>query len=114
LISPFIGGFLFELEEIHMELLFVYGTLQDSAVQERLIGRTVTGTPDVLEGFFKSSMSMTEGIYPLVIPRHGHEVNGLVLEITIEELLAMDVYETSAYRRVRVPLRSGRETWVYA
>ena len=97
-----------------MELLFVYGTLQDPAVQQRLIGRTVIGTPDTLEGFFKSSMSMTEGIYPLVIPRHGHEVNGLVLEITLEELLAMDVYETSAYRRVRVPLRSGRETWVYA
>ena len=97
-----------------MELLFVYGTLQDPAVQQRLIGRTLTGTPDVLEGFFKSSMSMTEGIYPLVIPRHGHEVSGLVLEVTPEELLAMDVYETSAYRRVRVPLRSGRESWVYA
>lgn len=97
-----------------MELLFVYGTLQDAAVQRRLIGRTVTGTPDTLDGFFKSSMSMSEGVYPLVIPRHGHEVQGMVLEVTIEELLAMDVYETSAYRRVRVPLRSGRETWVYA
>ena len=97
-----------------MELLFVYGTLQDPAVQQRLIGRTVTGTPDTLEGFFKSSISMTDGVFPLVIPRHGHEVNGLVLEITLEELLAMDVYETSAYRRIRVPLRSGRETWVYA
>lgn len=97
-----------------MELLFVYGTLQDAAVQQRLIGRTVSGTPDTLDGFFKSSMSMVEGVYPLVIPRHGHEVQGMVLEVTIEELLAMDVYETSAYRRVRVPLRSGRETWVYA
>ena len=97
-----------------MELLFVYGTLQDPAVQQRLIGRTVTGTPDTLDGFFKSSMSMIEGVYPLVIPRHGHEVAGLVLEVTSEELLAIDVYETSAYRRVRVPLRSGRESWVYA
>jgi len=97
-----------------MELLFVYGTLQDPAVQQRLIGRTVTGMPDTLEGFFKSSMSMSDGVFPLVIPRHGHEVNGLVLEVTNDELLAMDVYETTAYRRVRVPLRSGRESWVYA
>lgn len=97
-----------------MELLFVYGTLQDPAVQQRLIGRTVAGTPDVLEGFFKSSMSMPEGVYPLVIPRHGHEVAGLVLELSEDELLKMDVYETNAYRRVRVPLKSGRETWVYA
>jgi gamma-glutamylcyclotransferase (GGCT)/AIG2-like uncharacterized protein YtfP len=59
-------------------------------------------------------MSMPEGIYPVVIPRHGHEVSGQVLEVTIEELIKMDVYETTAYRRIRVPLRSGRETWVYA
>ncbi len=97
-----------------MELLFVYGTLQDSAVQQRIIGRVVAGTPDTLEGFFKSQMSMSDGVFPLVIPRHGHEVAGLVLELTAEELLKMDVYETTAYRRVRVPLRSGRETWVYA
>ncbi|MCC6896161.1 MAG: gamma-glutamylcyclotransferase [Anaerolineae bacterium] len=97
-----------------MVLLFVYGTLQDPAVQERIIGRVVIGTPDTLEGFFKSQMSMPEGIYPLVIPRHGHEVAGLVLEVTEEELRRMDVYETTAYRRVRVPLRSGRESWVYA
>ncbi len=97
-----------------MEYLFVYGTLQDPSVQQRIMGRTVVGTPDVLEGFYKSSMSMPEGIYPVVIPRHGHEVSGQVLEVSIEELLKMDVYETTAYRRIRVPLRSGRETWVYA
>ncbi len=97
-----------------MELLFVYGTLQEPAVQERIIGRLVAGTPDTLEGFFKSQMSMTEGVYPLVIPRHGYEVYGMVLEVTDEELHRMDVYETTAYRRVRVPLRSGRESWVYA
>ena len=84
-----------------MELLFVYGTLQDPAVQQRLIGRTVTGTPDVLEGFFKSSISMSDGVFPLVIPRHGHEVQGMVLEVTNEELLAMDVYEKEPYWKRR-------------
>ena len=97
-----------------MELLFVYGTLQDPAVQSRIIGRVVSGTPDVLEGYFKTDYAMPEGIYPLVIPRHGHFVEGLVLEVTLEELGQMDTYETTAYRRVRVPLRSGRISWVYA
>ena len=97
-----------------MELLFVYGTLQDPAVQSRIIGRVVTGTPDVLDGFFKTEYAMLEGTYPLVIPRHGHSVEGLVLEVTMEELKRMDAYETAAYRRVRVPLRSGRSSWVYA
>ena len=97
-----------------MEFLFVYGTLQDPAVQSRIIGRIVTGTPDVLEGYFKTEYAMPEGIYPLVIPRHGQTVEGLVLEVTADELRRMDAYETAAYRRVRVPLRSGRTSWVYA
>lgn len=97
-----------------MELLFVYGTLQDPAVQNRIVGRVVSGTPDVLDGFFKSEYAMPEGVYPVVIPRHGQAVEGLVLEVSAEELARMDTYETAAYRRVRVPLRSGRESWVYA
>ena len=97
-----------------MELLFVYGTLQDPDVQNRIIGRVVAGTPDVLEGYFKTEYSMPEGIYPLVIPRHGQVVEGLVLEVTADELRRMDAYETAAYRRVRVPLRGGRTSWVYA
>lgn len=97
-----------------MELLFVYGTLQDPQVQQRIIGRVVSGTPDNLDGFFKSQIFMSDGVFPLVIPRHGHTVAGMVLEVTAEELLKMDAYETSTYRRVRVPLRSGRESWLYA
>jgi len=97
-----------------VELLFVYGTLQQPEVQTRIIGRIVNGMPDVLEGFFKSQIAMSDGVFPLVIPRHGHEVQGMVLEVTSAELERMDLYETSAYRRIRVPLRSGLESWVYA
>lgn len=97
-----------------MERLFVYGTLQDSPVQQRVIGRIIAGTPDTLEGFFKSRMAMSDGIFPIVIPRHGNSVDGLVLEVTPEELQRMDIYETSAYRRIWVTLRSGLEAWVYA
>ena len=97
-----------------MEQLFVYGTLQDPAVQQRVIGRTTTGKPDTLDGFFKSRIALGDGIFPIVIPRHGASVEGLVLDITPEELARMDIYETSAYRRIWVTLRSGLEVWVYA
>ncbi len=97
-----------------MEYLFVYGTLQDPTVQQRVIGRLVNGKPDALEGFFKSRMAMSDGIFPLVIPRQNSTVEGIVLEVTPEELQRMDIYETSAYRRIWVTLRSGLESWVYA
>ena len=83
-------------------------------MQSRVIGRVVSGAPDVLDEFFKSQIAMSDGVFPLVIPRHGHSVDGLVLEVTAEELARMDIYETTAYRRVRVLLRSGLESWVYA
>lgn len=96
-----------------MEKLFAYGTLQDPDVQQRIMGRIVTGTVDTLDGFYKSKIAMSDGVYPLVIPQHGSSVDGLVLEVTLEELARMDIYETSAYRRFWVKLRSGRECWVY-
>ncbi len=97
-----------------MEHLFVYGTLQDPAVQQRVIGRIIAGKPDTLEGFFRSRIALGDGIFPIVIPRHGSSVDGLLLEVTPEELGRMDIYETRAYRRIWVTLKSGIETWVYA
>lgn len=97
-----------------MEHLFVYGTLQSAEVQRRVIGRAVTGTRDTLDGFMKSRVAMGDGIFPLIVPQHGASVEGLVLEVTEDDLRRMDIYETSAYRRIWVKLRSGLESWVYA
>jgi gamma-glutamylcyclotransferase (GGCT)/AIG2-like uncharacterized protein YtfP len=96
-----------------MEYLFVYGTLQEPEVQQRIIGRVVPGAPDILDGFGRSKLAMGDGVFPLVIPRHGSSVDGLLLEVTPDELARLDYYETSAYRRFWVTLRSGRECWVY-
>lgn len=97
-----------------MEQLFVYGTLQDPEVQRRVIGREIAGTPDVLDDYFKSEIVMSDGTFPIIVPEAGKSVGGKVLDVTPEELERMDIYETSAYRRIRVTLRSGQETWVYA
>lgn len=97
-----------------MEALFVYGTLQDPVVQKRVIGREIEGTVDMLDDYFKSEIVMSDGTFPMIVPEAGKSVMGKVLDVTPEEIERMDIYETSAYRRIRVTLRSGRETWVYA
>jgi gamma-glutamylcyclotransferase (GGCT)/AIG2-like uncharacterized protein YtfP len=96
-----------------MEYLFVYGTLQVPKVQESVFGRSVTGTPDILDGFARSTISFGEMTYFIVVEQASEQVEGMVLEITPEELVRADRYETSAYRRFRVTLRSGTEAWVY-
>lgn len=40
-------------------------------------------------------------------------IEGIVLEISAEELLVADEYETNDYKRVKEKLGSGKEAWVY-
>lgn len=106
------------------EPLFSYGTLQDEAVQMRLFGRRLTGTPDALVGF---RMDWLEERDPAAVTSSGivrhpvvhatqapHDrVPGTVLRITRAELARADEYEAGDYRRVQVTLASGRQAWLY-
>lgn len=40
-------------------------------------------------------------------------VEGMVFEISGEELLQADKYEVEAYRRILVTLESGKKAWIY-
>ena len=95
------------------ELLFVYGTLKEGGIQERVIGRLVPGEPDILEDYFKSTIKLSGRRYPIISPREGSVVEGEVLVLTPEELRRVDKYEGPAYRRQKVMLRSGMVAWVY-
>jgi gamma-glutamylcyclotransferase (GGCT)/AIG2-like uncharacterized protein YtfP len=55
-------------------------------------------------------------ILPALIPDDSPEaeVKGTVFTVTDDQLARTDDYEVDAYRRVEVPLRSGRTAWVYA
>jgi gamma-glutamylcyclotransferase (GGCT)/AIG2-like uncharacterized protein YtfP len=98
-----------------MERLFVYGTLRDPLVQIRVIGRSPTGSADHLDGYERGSIKLGEREYPILdAAAADSHVEGLVLEVSEEELHRLDIYETSAYRRIRVLLRSGVEAWAYA
>lgn len=105
------------------EKLFSYGTLQQEAVQLANFGRRLTGRSDVLAGWRLFAVQITDpevlaqsglAVHKILVPgKPADEIDGVVFDITPEELKAADGYETDAYKRVKVKLRSGTETWVY-
>jgi gamma-glutamylcyclotransferase (GGCT)/AIG2-like uncharacterized protein YtfP len=107
-----------------MPKLFSYGTLQQEDVQRATFGRRLTGASDALVGFSQSMMAIddpevvrTSGKthHPIVAYTGKREdrVAGAVFEITEAELAHADAYEVAAYVRVKAPLASGAEAWVY-
>lgn len=96
-----------------MERIFAYGTLQDPVIQTAVLGHILQGQPDTLHGFRKSTITFGRAAYPIIVADESGSVAGTVYEVTAEELVLLDHYETSAYRRLHVTLASGREAWVY-
>jgi len=95
--------------------LFTYGTLQIPSVQKLLVGREIPMTADALPGFIKKNVLLGDEVYPILTPDPDgtNLVDGMVLEVTPEELRRFDIYETSAYKRIEVTLQSGGVAWVY-
>ncbi len=105
------------------EKLFSYGTLQQETVQLANFGRRLTGTPDAVLGYKMASVRITDeaviatsglAVHRILVPGNSLDtVEGMVFEITTEELAAADEYEADDYKRVKLKLRSGKEAWVY-
>jgi hypothetical protein len=106
------------------ELLFSYGTLQLQAVQLATFGRRLAGVKDTLPGFAQKLLKIEDAAvvatsgkthHPIVqfTGRDEDSVDGMVFEVTPEELAHADRYEVAAYQRVAVTLHSGRRAWVY-
>ena len=104
--------------------LFSYGTLQQDEVQLATFGRRLTGRADGLTGYALTTIwiedpsvvevsGKAEHLVLVPNPTAREAIEGVVFEITREELAAADGYETAAYRRVEVALRSGATAWVY-
>lgn len=105
-------------------LLFSYGTLQDKAVQLANFGRELLGQHDAMLGYSQSWVEITDPAvlatsgkthHPIVAPttEKGCSVEGMVFQISEQELTAADAYEVSDYKRVSVSLASGLTAWVY-
>lgn len=109
---------------IIMQKLFSYGTLQDEKVQLATFGRKLKGKHDSMVGYKLSTLKITN---PEVIKISGKdihhvieytgntkdEVNGMVFEVTADELSGSDKYEIADYERIEVDLKSGIKSYVY-
>ena len=112
------------IDQMPMEFLFSYGTLQLDAVQMAVFGRQLTGTRDVLPGFEEAlleiddpaTVSMSGKTHHAIAKFTGNtsdSIAGTVFAVTPEEVQTADKYETAEYERVSVVLRSGVRAWVY-
>ena len=107
------------------EYLFSYGTLQKEQVQLALFGRALTGDRDILKGFRRDAIEITDELFlskgeekEQTIAVHSDDLNdlieGMAFELSMEEISIADKYEPLDYKRVKVKLESGKEAWVYA
>ncbi|MCM8569456.1 gamma-glutamylcyclotransferase [Gramella jeungdoensis] len=102
-----------------MEHLFVYGTLQDKRIQQKLFGRSVDGKDDLLSGYEKYRIRIPDnpsGIFYPAIKSSADQKNivqGTLLQLDREELIKADRYEGNSYLRKKLNLESGITAWVY-
>jgi hypothetical protein len=93
-------------------------------VQLTTFGRKLTGQQDALVGYHLSSLQITdqaviaasgEAVHPVLsyTGSNADKVEGVVFDITSEELVQADLYEVSDYKRIQVILCSGVSAWVY-
>lgn len=109
---------------MNTEKLFSYGTLQYEAVQLANFGRKLEGCKDKLPEFALSMLEITdpdviatsgEAFHPIVTYTgdSADTVEGMVFDVSIDELKRADAYEVADYKRVAVKLDSGVSAWVY-
>ena len=88
--------------------LFVYGTLCDAALVQRLTGRTFLMEPAFLGGYRRFE---PPGSYPYITPEAASGVHGQLLrDVDAAALQALDAYEDEGrlYRRVDVQVTAAR------
>lgn len=111
------------LRDVSEHLLFSYGTLRQPEVQQAVFGRALDGNSDEIVGYRIEEVTITDpaviaasgsAIHPVLVPADDTVgIHGTVFAVTDDELRAADRYEVADYTRVRVPLRSGDDAWVY-
>ena len=104
--------------------LFSYGTLQKEQVQIETFGRVLKGEKDVLKGFKLEMLEITDPevlrksnqkYHPILVFSGNveDEVEGVLFEVTEEELLKADEYEVDDYKRIETVFKSGKSGFIY-
>ncbi|MDC9727569.1 MAG: gamma-glutamylcyclotransferase [Candidatus Thioglobus sp.] len=103
-------------------LLFSYGTLQNSTVQQKTFGRELVGYKDELLNYKLEMIKIQdkrvvklsgEACHPIAVSSQSDTISGKVFEISAEELAQSDEYEVDEYQRVLGEMVSGIPAWVY-
>ncbi|WP_291728643.1 gamma-glutamylcyclotransferase family protein, partial [Bernardetia sp.] len=96
-----------------MHYLFSYGTLQKEKVQLSSFGRILEGFEDMIVGYKLEQLEITseevlakseQKFHPIAIKTSNPnaKIEGMVYEISDEELALADSYEVSDYKRILV------------
>jgi len=107
-----------------MPNLFSYGTLQKERVQLETFGRILRGEKDILIGY---QLKMLEIKDPEVLRKSNQkyhpilefsgnsadEVEGVLFEVSDEEILQADKYEVDDYKRIETVFKSGKKGFIY-
>jgi gamma-glutamylcyclotransferase (GGCT)/AIG2-like uncharacterized protein YtfP len=98
--------------------IFTYGSLMFPQVWQRVVRGVYHTVPADLGDYARRAI---DGVnYPAIVPQQGEKVVGVVyLDVTLQDVAALDAFEGDEYRRdtVRVTLAGGDEvdagTYVY-
>jgi gamma-glutamylcyclotransferase (GGCT)/AIG2-like uncharacterized protein YtfP len=94
--------------------VFVYGTLMDEKIRYEELGRKISGIPATLDGYDSSKTIIIENeSYPAAEKNIECSIKGSMIELTLEEISKLDVYETDAYKKEEVELTNGIKAWIY-
>jgi hypothetical protein len=107
-----------------MPNLFSYGTLQKEQVQIETFGRILKGEKDILTGFKIETLEITDPevlrkskqkYHPILVfsGNPEDEVEGVLFEVTDEEILQADEYEVDDYKRIETVFKSGKSGFIY-
>ena len=104
--------------------LFSYGTLQKKEVQMETFGRILIGQKDILVGYNIEMIEITDKevlkksgqkFHPIIVftNKPNDKVEGVLFEVTEEELEKADKYEVDDYKRIETIFQSGQKGFIY-
>lgn len=86
--------------------VFAYGTLQVPDIAGQIVGRPVTGSAAVLEGYAR--FELMDRVYPAIVRQMGGSVTGVFYgRLEEREIAQLDAYEGSLYERHEAWITSG-------
>ncbi len=105
-----------EANEVHMNRLFCYGTLQVPQVIQAVTGHTYSGIKAALPGYAIYRVINAE--YPGIVHSPGSSTEGILYDnVSDADLKVLDLFEGEFYRRqmleVSLEDHAFRPAWVY-